>query len=1454
MAAALQGDLAMSDLATLGMKFVTEGADQANRQLDQVAEKSAKAERATDALSGAQRRNGGAIAQMLRSIERAVVEQNEMTKGFLAGAAAAIQEAREVERASASISRMPAIHGRAIGSSRALTGATLNLTRQFADVGVSAAMGIAPLMIFIQQAPQIADAFAVAKMQGLGFSAVLRGIAAEAAPVVIALAPLVALAAAAAAGFALLNRELSKGYPKDITEGLGFTEDQLKRVESRTVTLGDTWKATLDVMGKYLRSGPIGDGLDWLDKRLAEFLDMTAKAFFEGTALIVGSFLGAYRTIVANWRNFPSALADVATMAWNGVLDAVQKGVNGVIMAMNLAIKGAAFINPAFRMIPEIPQADLSRFKGQISGAASFIADSFGANVDQAIKDVKGGMRAIGAEIRAGAIKNAQDRARTEAGDPKTVGDAAHKAAKEVDEFAEELKRLHAWMEQTTRDADAWARAIANIKPIDMDLNAALFDSDKLESDLKRVRELGDQLRDVGFTIADGFGKAGQAVDRLIGANQTFAEQQAQIAYDRVQAEIKYRNAVKAAADNKDPAAKYRAEIQFEREREDARRQSSAAEVRRNIAELDAVKSLFSRKSAAYKALTAIEVAYQAIHIAGTLKAMAIDVIHTAKSIANSGLRATADGVAAIAKAIASLPFPLNLAAGAATAAALVAFGVKVFGGGGGGGASIPTAEERQASQGTGSVLGDATAKSDSIAKSLTLVEQHTNKDLEYSNSMLKALRSIDNSIGAVAAALGRAIGAGGSLDTSRLGLGTTSSGPSTLTKLFNPIAAILPGLFGKKVTKTLTDQGLAFNPGSLEDILNGGISGSTYQDVATKTKKKFLGITTSNKTKTNTVTGDLDAELATQIGLLIGSLRDGVLAAATVLGVEGADKTLDAFQVELGKISLKDLKPDEIEATLNAVFSKLGDDLAGSVVPALKEFQKAGEGLFETLNRVARDYQVVDVSLQSIGKTFGAVGLASIGAREHLIELFGSLDTFTEQTQFFADNFLSDIERLAPIQAAVEKELTRLGLSGITTKNAFKQLVLSLDVSTEAGSAMYAALLNLAPAFQKVVDFTVEGSKDLSKARDDLSKAYEREASALQDTASKFGNFADSLRKFRQSLSTGPNALLSPEAAYNASKAAFTDTAAKARLGDEKALGDLQGVSQAYLDASKAYYASSGNYFKDLEAVKQAVQAAEDTASRTATNAEQQLAALQDSVKGLIDINESVLSVRDAILALQAVQGATATGSTSNGLPPFLGGSGTGGVAGLTSSGVTGASFDPAGYAAKNPDVAAAYDTYLADQATWATSGYGLNDTRNQFLADHYRINGKDEGRSFATGGLHSGGLRLVGEQGPELEATGPSRIWNFDQTRDMLRGSNDNAGLEARLDKVCKAVDELGDRLSYVIVQHGEAVIGSNDAGNRAVANAVRDGKPYLRSHGNGKYSIGYGTTNRLANGGRG
>ena len=72
------------------------------------------------------------------------------------------------------------------------------------------------------------------------------------------------------------------------------------------------------------------------------------------------------------------------------------------------------------------------------------------------------------------------------------------------------------------------------------------------------------------------------------------------------------------------------------------------------------------------------------------------------------------------------------------------------------------------------------------------------------------------------------------------------------------------------------------------------------------------------------------------------------------------------------------------------------------------------------------------------------------------------------------------------------------------------------------------------------------------------------------------------------------------------------------------------------------------------------------------------------------------------------------------------------------------------------------------AGRAFWESTGLQGEDLINAFR-DGAIANGDTP--AFAMGGMHAGGLRIVGENGPELEATGPSRIYSARQTREMMQ-----------------------------------------------------------------------------------
>lgn len=71
----------------------------------------------------------------------------------------------------------------------------------------------------------------------------------------------------------------------------------------------------------------------------------------------------------------------------------------------------------------------------------------------------------------------------------------------------------------------------------------------------------------------------------------------------------------------------------------------------------------------------------------------------------------------------------------------------------------------------------------------------------------------------------------------------------------------------------------------------------------------------------------------------------------------------------------------------------------------------------------------------------------------------------------------------------------------------------------------------------------------------------------------------------------------------------------------------------------------------------------------------------------------------------------------------------------------------------------------------------------------------------AFANGGVHMGGIRLVGEDGPEIEVTGNSRISNARQTQSILLGANmemnkrlDNLAMELREMRAANSAENIG------------------------------------------------------------
>ncbi|WP_374569691.1 tape measure protein [Phenylobacterium sp.] len=255
-----------------------------------------------------------------------------------------------------------------------------------------------------------------------------------------------------------------------------------------------------------------------------------------------------------------------------------------------------------------------------------------------------------------------------------------------------------------------------------------------------------------------------------------------------------------------------------------------------------------------------------------------------------------------------------------------------------------------------------------------------------------------------------------------------------------------------------------------------------------------------------------------------------------------------------------------------------------------------------------------------------------------------------------------------------------------------------------------------------------------VTDAQQALQTAWQNESAALSQHAAQLQRYADDIASYRKGLYLGTAAGLSPEEQYKATKAEYERVKAAALGGDETALANLPTTSQQFLDASRAYYASTAGYFRDLEDVRNATAAAEQIAQSQADALLEQLEIEKESLKTLIEINDNILALPDAIANLINAQAAGGVLDTSQQLPSW---------------------FDWQKYSADNPDLAAAY-----------YGGTALQEFKDlqEAVTQHWLLKGQyevaDGTRYYASGGVFTNqvvttpttfDIGMMAEAGPE-------------------------------------------------------------------------------------------------------
>jgi Ca2+-binding EF-hand superfamily protein/regulator of replication initiation timing len=334
--------------------------------------------------------------------------------------------------------------------------------------------------------------------------------------------------------------------------------------------------------------------------------------------------------------------------------------------------------------------------------------------------------------------------------------------------------------------------------------------------------------------------------------------------------------------------------------------------------------------------------------------------------------------------------------------------------------------------------------------------------------------------------------------------------------------------------------------------------------------------------------------------------------------------QALQGYATDLQRSILQALQVADLGGAIGSYVTALGD------VEAM-----TADNVSTTLAQVTA-YGDLQAALK--GLPFDYLKNASVEASVAIIDAAGGIESLGSKLGSYYANFYSDTERTELTLASLGKTLGDVGLTLPTTRDGFRELVEAQNLNTEAGRAGYTTLLSVADAFAGVVPASTAAAEAVTQISARL-ESLKKENLDLQD---QYDQLTLSQAAYRDKLIAGYSAeeqaaarvnfaIQDKIAAYGAEQKAASDAAAAAaqiasaaaakakevadqRAGLEQQILQLEGNTAALrqleladLDASNQALQLRINALKDeATAAQAAAQAASDAAAKTKQIADQ--------------------------------------------------------------------------------------------------------------------------------------------------------------------------------------------------------------------------------------------------------
>lgn len=478
----------------------------------------------------------------------------------------------------------------------------------------------------------------------------------------------------------------------------------------------------------------------------------------------------------------------------------------------------------------------------------------------------------------------------------------------------------------------------------------------------------------------------------------------------------------------------------------------------------------------------------------------------------------------------------------------------------------------------------------------------------------------------------GAATGAGGAVAGAYAGAAIGSVVPIIGTAIGAAIGAMLGGMLGSSVwggdwiTK---DNGLAL-----------GVTGGDFDGASFEYQKKKGGLFGKNKKRTNFTA--LDAATESALQEVYDTTEDSVETLYTKLGVQLNDGVLSGLTIGRTQISTKDKTQEEIQKEITAWFSTVADSMTSAINDA------TGAGLggynFETLTAFVNNLYSVNDAFRYL--TIGMFDTSVAGGKlaESMAAAAGGLSALQQNAAGYYQNFFSDTEKANDTMAEAVRQFGLVNITLPATRDGFRELVDSMDKTTEAGQEQISTLLGLqgqANAYYNVLEQRMQQAtqalaeaqaamlngamgtlqRAVKREQDALTAAYAARTESLNASLTTSQSAVSSLTSMATNLTTALRTLqgqsdTATSVLYGQATATLESAAAIARAGGS--LANFQGLDQAVSTVagnSTGKYGDWLSFARDQGRSTALINELSITAGDQLTNAEKSVKSLQDQL-----------------------------------------------------------------------------------------------------------------------------------------------------------------------------------------------------------------------------------------------